>query len=299
MRVLVTGETGFVGRQVAAALRRRGAEPVAGLHPRPDLLDPVGRRMLVRHARAEVLVHAAWVTGTGLFWDSPRNLEWVAATLALAREFAAAGGRRVVFVGSCAEYDWEAPGRVRWREDRACWPHSLYGESKLTAWIALAAFARKAGLSAANARLFNPIGAHEAAGRLLPSLIRATLASTPIAVGPAELTRDFIDVRDAGEAIARVALSDVQGPVNIGSGKGTSLAELAQCVAGDDWNIRLGGRPARAGEPLWMVADTGRLRRATGFVPRHSLPETVGAAFAHWQAQRGPAQRGQEDRIAA
>jgi nucleoside-diphosphate-sugar epimerase len=33
-----------------------------------------------------------------------------------------------------------------------------------------------------------------------------------------------------------------------------------------------------------MVADPAKLRRATGFIPRDTLDETIADARAHWQA---------------
>lgn len=279
-RVLVTGGSGFVGRQVVAALHRLGADVADVAGPRPDLLTPDGRAHLLERATADTLVHAAWVTNPGTYWTSEANLDWIAATLALAKAFRAAGGRRFVLVGSCAEYDWARPTRSAWRESRACRPRTAYGAAKLLAWTALVAYAKRSGLSVANARVFVPVGRHEATCRLLPSLIRAVRTGTEIATGPADLTRDFFDVRDAGEAIARLALSDVRGPVNVGARRPVSLGHLVHLVPGADKVARLGGRPARSGEPLWMVPDSRRLRRAIGFAPRFSLDATIADAIA-------------------
>lgn len=277
----VTGGGGFIGRHVLAALRGLGAETVAETAPRADLLDAGARCRAVRHARADVLVHAAWITRHGAFWTAPENLDWCGATLDLVRRFAAGGGRRVVLVGTCAEYDWTRTARTGWRETRACRPASLYGAAKLAAWIGSAAFAREAGLTAAAARLFAPVGPGESPQRLLPSLLRAASGGTALATGPADLTRDFIDVRDAGDAVARIALGDVQGPVNVGSGRGVSLGELARRIGAP---VRHASRPPRD-EPLWMVADTTRLRRATGFAPRFTLDATIADSAAGWRAE--------------
>ena len=286
-RVLVTGGAGFVGRQVVAALFALGAAPLAPPAPRPDLLDTAARRDWVVASGADTLIHCAWVTGHGAFWEHGENLDWVGGSLDLLRVFATAGGKRVVLVGTCAEYDWSRATRGPWRETRVTRPTSLYGAAKLATWTAGAAFAARAGLGCVNARVFLPVGRHEAPGRLLPSLIAAVRDGIDLRTGPAHLTRDIMDVRDVGEAIARLALSEARGAVNIGTGRATSLGELARLVAGPAIHlVRLGGRPVRAGEPLWMVADPARLRRATGFVPRHALEETVADAFAHWRVAR-------------
>ena len=279
VRVLVTGGGGFLGRQVVAALRALGAAVSAPTRREADLLAGTDRRSAVAAARAEVLVHAAWVTQPGAYWHSPDNLDWVAATVDLTRLFAAAGGRRVVLVGTCAEYDWSRPGDARWGKSHPCHPHTPYGAAKLLAWLVLA----DSGLSAANARIFWPVGPHEHPNRLLPSLIRATLTGRPLATGPAALTRDLIDVRDAGEAVARLALSDVQGPVNIGADRPVSLAALADAVAGTGL-VRFGARPMPPGEPLSLLPDTSLLRRATGFAPRIPLDRTIADAVQHWRA---------------
>jgi nucleoside-diphosphate-sugar epimerase len=279
-RVLVTGGSGFVGRQIEAALKRLGAEMAEPAAARPDLLTAAGRADILARTTPDTLVHAAWVTTPGSYWTSDANIHWIAATLALARAFRAQGGRRFVLVGSCAEYDWARPTRSAWRESRACHPRTPYGAAKLLAWTALVAFARRSGLSVASARVFVPVGRYEAAGRLLPSLLRAVRDGTEIATGPAELTRDFLDVRDAGEAIARLALSDVRGPVNIGGRRPISLCHLVHLVPGAAQVARLGGRQPRAGEPMWMMPDNRRLRRAIGFVPRYSLDATIADATA-------------------
>ena len=279
MRVLVTGGTGFVGRQVVAALRALGAAVAAPTRPDADLLTLPGRHAAIAAAeQAEILVHAAWLTRPGAYWHSPANLDWVAATLDLARLFAAAGGRRFVQVGSCAEYDWFGGDAAPWPETRACRPHTQYGSAKLLAWTVLS----HGPLSAANARLFSPIGPGEHPARLLPSLIRAAVAGETLATGPAALTRDLIDVRDAGQAIAELALSAVRGPVNIGSGRPVTLGTLAAAVGARQ--VAFGARPLPPGEPLTLLPDTTLLWRELGFRPRVPLDQTIADAVAHWRA---------------
>jgi nucleoside-diphosphate-sugar epimerase len=282
-RVLVTGGSGFLGRQIVAALQARGAFVMAPSRHEADLLQADARHTLLAATPAEILIHAAWVTRPGEYWGSAENLAWAEASADLFHRFAAAGGRRVVFVGSCAEYDWETPRQDRWAETRPCRPHTLYGSAKLRAWRTLERLAARTGLAAANARVFTPVGLHEHPQRLLPSLVRAVLARRPVAVGPAALTRDLMDVRDAGAAIAALALADVTGAVNIGSGRPISLGKLAHRVAGPDHTlIRLGARKLPPGEPLRLVADPARLRHELGFVPRHALEQIIADAFAHW-----------------
>ena len=120
-RVLVTGGAGFVGRHAVAALAARGFEVHGlgrtapdGAHAfhAADLLDPAQRRAAVQAASASHLLHLAWITTPGRYWQAPDNLDWTAASLDLVRMFREAGGTRAVVAGTCAEYDWTGIERL-------------------------------------------------------------------------------------------------------------------------------------------------------------------------------------------
>jgi nucleoside-diphosphate-sugar epimerase len=101
-RVLETGATGFLGARVLAPLQERGFEiHVAGRKPPKsehivshyaDILQAEQIRAAVQTARATHLLHLAWYAEPGQYWDSPRNLDWVGASLNLVRTFVEAGG---------------------------------------------------------------------------------------------------------------------------------------------------------------------------------------------------------------
>ena len=97
--------------------------------------------------------------------------------------------------------------------------------------------ANEYGTSFAWARLFNAYGACEDRGRLVPSIIGAILRNEPAKCSSGQQVRDFMDVRDLGSALAALTLSDVQGPINLGSGRQTKIAEVAETIG------RLMGRP--------------------------------------------------------
>ena len=121
---------------------------------RPDLpkaADDNGRS-LYRDVQPELLLHLAWYAEHGKFWSSPENLRWVASTLDLLAAFAAAGGRRSVLAGTCAEYDWGATAGPCEELSTPLRPATLYGAAKHGLHVVASAYAAQAGFELAWAR---------------------------------------------------------------------------------------------------------------------------------------------------
>jgi nucleoside-diphosphate-sugar epimerase len=280
-RALLTGATGFVGRQVVAPLAEAGFEVHAILHAtmealpgaafthRADLLAPGTVAALVRDIRPALLVHAAWFVSHGDFWTAPENADWREASTDLAEAFAAAGGRRILGIGTCAEYaaadrDDAAP----WPETRAIAPQTPYGQAKAALAARLAALSARTGVSVAWARLFHLFGPEEHPDRLVPAVMRALRAGRPAEVASGTPVRDFSSTWFAGRALAAVAASRIEGPVNVASGEAVAIRALVEriaTIAGRPDLPRFGALPDRPGEIPAMVADVTRLRREAGF----------------------------------
>lgn len=289
--VLITGATGLLGRHAVAALEKRGYR-VHGLARKDaehavDLFDTEAVRACLETLRPSHLLHLAWITEPGRYWTAPENLEWQSESLDLVRAFHAAGGRRAVIAGSCAEYDWETLPDKPIDEGFACRPASLYGSSKNALRIAIAALARKRVLSYAWGRIFYLYGGPEPVERLVPSVARALLSGEEAKCGSGTGRRDFIEVRDAGAAFAALVDSDVAGPVNIASGESHTIAEVAQTIAeivGRPELLRLGALDDRPGEPATLTADIRKLRQDVGFTPAVALREGLAEAVRFWRS---------------
>lgn len=297
-RVLVTGATGFVGRHTIEPLCRSGWEvhAVSRTQQRSrhgeqwhtaDLLDAASRQELLQQIAPEQLLHLAWSVAHGRFWDDPVNLTWLDATHAFAEEFAAAGGRRLVAAGTCAEYDWSAlDGHACQEFDTPCRPHSLYGKTKHRLRNRLEALAQERSVSFAWGRLFHLFGPGEHRDRLVPSLALALLEGRVAATGPGAVTRDFMDVRDAGVAFATLMTSAVDGPVNVASGTPTTIAEVSDILAasiGRRQLLSVGSQDGRKGDPLVLYADTTRLTTEVRFAPERELSEALRDTVNWWR----------------
>lgn len=259
-RVLITGASGFVGRHTLAPLRRLGFDIIAPTRAECDLLDPGATHRLLAETRPSHVLHCAWYVTHGKFWTAPENLDWVAATLLLAREAAWRGTTRFVAVGTSAEYDWSDDGRTPRRETDPTHPATLYGRAKLATFELLADFLPAEHVSFAWARLFHLWGEGEHPARLAPSILTPIAAGQHALVRHGQLIRDLMPVARAGVALARLLASDLTGPVNIASGRATSLADFARVLAGDRTDLLdLREEPA-PGQPLRMMANISRLR---------------------------------------
>ncbi|MFZ0423166.1 MAG: NAD(P)-dependent oxidoreductase [Xanthobacteraceae bacterium] len=301
--VLVTGASGFLGGSIVAALAGRGyaihgcsrsGADVSSttISHSIDLLNPPAVQDLIARVRPSHLVMAAWTTKHGDYWFDPKNEDWVRASNVLARSFYQEGGSRLVFVGSCAEYDWSDPVLARHpisEQDARGQPLSEYGRAKRRSAEQLAEIAARQGGQFAEARLFFPIGPGEDPGRFIPTIITAILCEKVANLGPANQVRDLIDVRDAGAAIVMLLDGEVTGPVNIGTGVSHCLSDVARRLGemmGRPDLIGIGAIKARANDPPMLVAKTSRLLVDVGFRPRYSLDATLLASIDYWKMRR-------------
>jgi nucleoside-diphosphate-sugar epimerase len=257
-----------------------------------DLDDRESIQRLLAELRPERLVHLAWFVEHGSFWQSPENLAWVTRSIDLVMSFVAAGGRRAVLAGSCAEYDWQDSEEPFAELRSPLAPATLYGVAKDSLRRLLGAYAEGEGLELAWGRLFFLYGPREAPSRLVPSVVNALLAGEPAETSSGTARRDFMHVADAAGAFAALVDSAVTGPVNIATGEAVPIAEVVQTLAelaGRPELVRLGALPDRPGEPQLVAAEVTRLREEVGYAPRVQLREGLADAIAWWRERRSAA----------
>ena len=296
-KVLVTGATGFIGRRCLAPLVKGGFEvhavssreaaPDAGMPVtwhQLDLLEGSGSAELLNDLRPSHLLHLAWYAKPGLFWSSEENFRWLSATTALFRAFYASGGQRALGAGTCAEYRWVTEDCDE--EKTPLRPETVYGRCKLAASLATAAAADLAGKKTAWGRIFFPYGPGEPDDRFIPSVIRGLLQENNIPCTHGNQIRDFIYVDDAAHALVALLKSEASGAFNIGSGRSTSLRELAALICGRLGHadrVQFGAKAAPAGDPQRVVASIKRLKSGTGWQPSISLEQGIDNTIAAWR----------------
>ncbi len=295
-RVLVTGATGFIGRQCLPLLMGRGYE-VHAVSSRPvpqngamiqwhrvDLLEQRQISVLMAEVRPSHLLHLAWYTAPGRYWTSPENLRWVQSSLGVLQDFARNGGRRIVVAGTCAEYDWRYGYCSEGVTPLA--PTTLYGTCKNSLHLMLSEFSQQTGLSAAWGRIFFLFGPHEHPDRLVALVVSSLLRGETAPCTPGTQIRDLLYVEDVASAFVALLDSSVSGPVNIASGTPVALRDLILKIGdlqGRPDLIQLGAVPIRTDDPPLLVADVRRLRDEVGWQPKHSMNDALAQTIRWWE----------------
>ncbi|MET3855068.1 NAD(P)-dependent oxidoreductase [Rhizobium sp. OAE497] len=298
-KVLVTGASGFLGRYLPPHLNQSFGEiVVVGRSPWPgnlssvkfhradllsddhEALDEIGK------LRADTLIHVAWCTEPGAYWTSIDNLKWMAASLNLVENFIRNGGRRVVVVGTCAEYDWRYQMLVE--RETPLNPSTLYGQAKASLNKTLQTYADIHQVSFAWAHIFFPYGPYEKRRRLLSDLTFNLLNDIEMPVTAGAQIRDFMHVDDVAAGVAALAASEVNGPVNIASGDPRRLRDIIEMLAeatGRPHLVKYGARPPIFNDPLALTASVKRLKEEVGFRPRFTLEDGLNSTVDWWRKQ--------------
>ncbi|MBF9022605.1 NAD-dependent epimerase/dehydratase family protein [Rhodobacterales bacterium FZCC0069] len=269
-KVLVTGATGFVGRQVVRALTEKGVRLrllVRGKKmPMIDLSASDCEIVTVKDLFAEssqwwaeqcegidTVVHLAWYAEPGKYLQSTKNIDCLVGSLKLARGAADAGVKRLVGVGTCFEYDLSV-GVLS--VDTPLKPITPYAGAKAALYLGLDQWLQTHSVEFVWCRLFYLYGEGEDPRRLVPYLRSKLEKRAPAELTSGKQVRDFLDVTDAGRMIADVVLSTQTGPINICSGIPITVRRLAEKIANEYGRPDLlifGARPDNLVDPPCVV----------------------------------------------
>lgn len=268
--ILLTGSTGFVGRQILKSLLAQSAKVkllvrigkedeiltsanIEAVITTPDLLTMSQESWEDICTDIDTVVHAAWYTEPGEYLQSSKNIDFLNSTLLLAKACVKNKVRRFVGIGTCFEYDLQA-GYLS--VDTPIKPSSLYASAKASTFLLLSQFFNVAKVEFAWCRLFYLYGEGEDSRRFVPYL-RAKLAASEIAeITDGNQVRDYMDVSEAGRMIVDVAQSCYIGAVNICSGKPITIRKFAEIIA-DEYGrrdlLKFGARERNTVDPPCVV----------------------------------------------
>ena len=308
MNVLVTGGAGFIGSHLCEALAARGDDvtalddlstgaaenvPDGAELLQADVADADALERAFAGRSFDAVLHVAGQASIATsFADPRRDLRVnVTGTLNVIETCLAAGVPRLVYASSMTVYG--EPEVVPTPEDAHCRPVSYYGVTKYAAerYVHVAGARTDVSLSVMSLRMFNVYGERQSLSNpyqgVLAIFIGNVLRGEPITIhSDGRQTRDFVYVADAVDAWLRVLdTPDSDGAVyNVGSGRETTISELAAAVLGgfgespETWEIRRA--PAQTGDQRRAAADVTALEQATGWRPRTTLDDGMARTIA-------------------
>lgn len=243
--ILLTGASGFVGRQIAKALLARGHRLTLVLRPggfersglqgdgigiieTADVFGESADWWSAHLQGIDTVIHSAWYVEPGKYLDSTLNIDCLRGTIALAEACAQSGVRHFIGIGTCFEYQLPN-GAIG--EDSDVEPVTLYAAAKLALYYLLRRRFVASAIDFTWARLFYLHGEGENPARLYPTLHRKLSGGERMLLSSGDKVRDFLDVRVAGELIATLAETGQTGIANVCSGEAVTIRRIAEDIA--------------------------------------------------------------------
>ena len=309
MRLLITGPTGFIGSAFIRLAFARGhhlagliipTEPIPAHLPPSDTLKWLRGTLedppwpAIADFQPEVCLHMAWITTPGVYLESPENYRFLETSLTFLRRLRDSGVQHIVSLGTCIEY--QITNQPLSEDTTPVAPTTTYARCKNDLRLALEAEARRSKLGDRAAaepiselqtpnfklrtpnfsfswpRIFYPYGPGEHPSRLCSSLIAKLRRGDEIVLKTPDSTKDYIYIDDLAEALLAIVENRFHGLINVGTGQGTTVRQIADSLArslGRPDLIRVAPNPEPDPFPF-VVADASRLK-SLGWRPAHDL----------------------------
>ena len=304
MKTVVTGGCGFIGSHLSEKLLSYGHEVVIvdnlacgrmenitslKSHPKlsffnQDICDPAGLDQCIEGA--DWVFHLAGLADIVPSIENPENYfrTNVQGTLNVLQSARSKGVKRLVYAASSSSYG--IPEVYPTPETSPISPLYPYALTKYMGEELVLHWERTYKLPAISLRLFNVYGPRSRTsgtyGAVFGVFLAQKIHGKPFTVvGDGTQTRDFTYVTDVAEAFVTAAQSNVSGEaMNVGSGHHYSVNRLIELLGGKVVYI-----PKRPGEPDCTFADTQKIKRLLGWLPKVSFEEGVRNmldAIEHW-----------------
>ena len=258
MKILITGISGFVGKNLAQAYQAQGNHVIG--HIRDQDLSK-----LLDQSKPDLILHcAAEIYDPESMFESNLVMTWQCL------DYARQHHCHMIYFGSSSEYGWRD---CVTSESTVLEPHTAYAGTKAAGTMMCQGWAREFALDVQIMRLYSIYGPEEKPHRLFPKLWCAFRLMRPMRL--VEGVHDFVYIDDAVDAVMRVASSPDRSPgeiINVCSGQQHTNGAVL------DHFVRAVGRQAPVDfdpdqfvtQPLWQ-GDNGVLRKKYGWSPKYDL----------------------------
>jgi len=282
-KVLLTGVTGLVGKEVIKPLLDMGYEisaltiddnnPNNGVNwIKCNLFDEESVKNAFETVKPTHLLNFAWAT-TGDYLTSAINFEFVKSGLNLLKYFKLNGGKRVVYVGTCFEYKFKDEPL---KETDSVNPQTLYAKCKNALHELAEEYCKLNDLSFGYGRIFYVYGHGENEKRLTAHIIKSLGENKEVIITNGDLVKDYMYTKDIAGGFAAFLDSNIQGTVNMCTGNGVSLKDYSTYIAnklGKTELLTIKYEPTN--QPMIIVGDNTRLTKEVGYKLQYTFEQAI------------------------
>jgi dTDP-glucose 4,6-dehydratase len=304
-RAVITGAAGFIGSHLSEAMLARGYS-VIGIDNLltgdiANIAHLVNEDFLFLKHDVTNYIYIDGPVDVVLHWASPASpidyLELPIPTLKVgalgthkALGLAKAKNARFVLASTSEVYGdpLEHPQRESyWGNVNPVGPRGVYDEAKRFAEAITVAYHRYHGLDAKIVRIFNTYGPRMRVndGRAVPTFISQALRGEEVTIfGDGRQTRSFCYISDLVDGIIRLALSDLNDPVNIGNPHEMTIEEIARTIirmTGSSSQLVLRSLPTD--DPKVRQPDITRARTLLHWEPKVKLEEGLASTIEYFR----------------
>lgn len=287
-RILVTGSTGFLGKNLVDTLRKAGANVFAtAAHEnknfkinKVDFLVVEDVKKTINLAKPEIIYHTGGLVNLSRDYETYKNCfeANVIGTLNVLESLRENPPRKFIFVSTEEVY---GNNEIPYKETQEADPPSGYSVSKIAAEKLCISYAKELGFKLVILRVGTMYGPGDRPSRLIPQIIMKAMQNKPINLNLGLKKRDYVFIDDVVEALISSkdnGLSDIVTIVNIGGGKSYSLREIVSLIISytkSKSDVNYGVIAERAGEVGEWLLNIEKASKLLHWEPKMFMIEGI------------------------
>ena len=251
MRIVITGATGFIGKEVVKQLLRRKITPIILVRKKSQMpkyffkckivkfsLSSIDNNFFTKIEKPDILIHLAW--GGLPNYNSKKHLvNEFPMHLSFLNKMISSGLKNLFVSGTCFEYGLIENGIDETTKPK---PINAYGKAKTKLLLKLISLSKKYSYNLIWARLFYIYGNEQPIRSLVGHLVHSIKRKQKyFNMTDGEQLRDYMPIEDVAKKIIDLSLMKKNlGPINLCSGKPIKVKNLIKKICKTKrWKIKI------------------------------------------------------------